>query len=306
MPYKNAVIIRKIFIASCMLFASWTAIAQELFVSTEPASNIASGMSGFRLNTKFFHMASDGSYTYRINPELIFGIGKEWMLRLNFYGSDIYQPGFKMEGGSAYVKYRFYNSDDIHSHLRLAAFGRMSIIDNPAVIQTHYTYYMTGSNGQMEEHDGLRPYPSDEIDLEGNNSGFLAGMVATKLVRKMAISSSAYIINRWDNLQSPKSPLQSNLAVNYTLSAGYLLFPRVYKNFSQTNLNLYCELLGSSSLDKKAYFIDIAPAIQFIFNSISRLDLSYRTQITGDMNRLSKNYFLVRFEFDLQNNHSRR
>ena len=292
---------RKLIIAGCMLFVLYYADAQELYVSTEPASNMAIGSIGLRLNSKFFHMATDGTYSYRLDPELMIGLGKKWMAHLNFYGSNMYQSNFKVEGGSAYLKYRFFSSDDVHSHFRLAAFAKMSLIDNPSVLQAHDTYYTTNSNGQTEQHQGVRPYLSDEIDLDGNNSGFLAGIVATKLVSKMAVSASGYLINRWDNLQNAKSPLQSAAAVNYTLSAGYLLFPRVYRNYSQTNLNLYCELLGSSSLDKQAYFIDIAPAVQFIFNSISRLDISYRTQIVGDMKRLSKNYFLLRFEYNLLN-----
>jgi hypothetical protein len=66
-------------------------------------------------------------------------------------------------------------------------------------------------------------------------------------------------------------------------------------------MNLYCELLGSVALDKRANYLDLAPAIQFIFNSIARLDLSYRFQVAGEMDRLSNNYFLLRFEYNVLN-----
>ncbi|WP_299512721.1 hypothetical protein [Mucilaginibacter sp.] len=38
-------------------------------------------------------------------------------------------------------------------------------------------------------------------------------------------------------------------AVAYTLSAGYLLFPKVYQNYNQVNVNLYTELLGKTIPD---------------------------------------------------------
>jgi len=57
-------------------------------------------------------------------------------------------------------------------------------------------------------------------------------------------------------------------------------------------------MAGGQALDKQAWFVDIAPAIQFIFNSISRLDISYRTQLGSNMQRLSKDWFLLRFEYN--------
>jgi len=267
-----------------MLFFSFGVSAQELYVSTEPASNMATGSIGLRLNTKFFKMRHDGKYTYRLDPEIMIGASKKLMMHINVYGSDMYQPGFRVEGASLYGKYRFLSLDDVHSHFRMAAFGKISMISNPAVLQADGKYYH-----------------SDEIDIDGNNSGFSAGVVTTQLSHKMAFSSSASFVNRMVNLNGVKDPGQSTNAINYTLSGGYLFLPRVYSNYRQTNFNLYFELIGSSALDKKAYYIDAAPAIQFIFNSIARLDISYRAQIAGNMQRLSENYFLLRLEYNLLN-----
>ncbi len=267
-----------------LAFLSSRSAAQELYVSTEPASNMATGSIGLRMNTKLFSMEHEGGYTFRVDPEVMVGISKKLMLHLNVYASNMYQPDLKLEGAGIYGKYRFLSIDDVQSHFRMAAYGKVSLINNPVLLLVNNKYY-----------------GSDEIDLDGNNSGLLAGVVATQLVHKLALSSSLAFVNRWDNLDASKLPGQSLQAVNYTLSAGYLLLPRVYKDFGQTNFNLYCEFLGSSSLDKKAYYIDVAPAIQFIFNSISRLDFSYRTQFIGNMERLSKDYFLLRFEYNFLN-----
>ena len=48
----------------------------------------------------------------------------------------------------------------------------------------------------------------------------------------------------------------------------------------------------------KEWFIDIAPGIQLIFNSTSRLDLGYHFQLTGNMARCNTEQFLVRYEYN--------
>ena len=275
---------KKIFSCIIISFIAYHSTAQELFVLTEPASNMATGSIGLRMNSRLFHMKYNNGYALRLDPEIMIGASKKLMVHFNAYASDMYQQNIKFEGAGIYAKYRFFSNDDIHSHFRMAAFGKISFIDNPT-----------------ELHAGNKFYGSDEIDIDGNNSGMLSGIVATQLLHKLALSSSIYFINRFDNLNTSKLPWQSAQAMSYTFSAGYLLFPKEYKDFRQTNFNLYCEFIGSNSLDKKGYYIDAAPAFQFIFNSISRLDFSYRWQLTGNMQRLSENYFLLRFEYNLLN-----
>jgi hypothetical protein len=275
--------------------------AQELYVNTEPASNMAAGSMGVRLNTKFYQMEYNQMYSYRIDPEIMLGLSKNVMIHLNAFASDMYQPNLKFEGGSAYAKWRFYSADDIHRHFRIAAFGKVALIDNPTTLSVNSTYYTSGPNGEQVPHVSSQTYSSDEIDLDGNNSGMQGGLVATQLLHKLALSSSTSLLKRWNNIDAAVQPGQSTIAFNYSISAGWLFLPFDYRNFRQTNINLYCELLGSSALDKNANYLDIAPAIQFIFNSISRLDLSYRIQIAGNMDRLADNSFLVRFEYNFLN-----
>ncbi|HLK27584.1 MAG TPA: hypothetical protein VKT28_03325 [Puia sp.] len=271
---------------SCMILLCISAFlhAQELYVSTEPASNMATGSIGVRLNSKLFQMKYNNSYLLRIDPEIMFGLSKKVMIHVNAYASNMYQQSLKFEGAGIYGKYRFLSIDDVHSHFRMSAFGKVSVIDNPTSLYANNQYY--GGN---------------EIDLDGNNSGFLSGVVATQLLHKLALSSSVAYTNRFKNINEDKEPGQSSQAINYTLSAGYLLLPVEYKNYNQTNVNLYCELIGSSSIDSKGYYFDIAPAVQFIFNSIARLDLLYRVQFAGTMERLSNNYFLLRIEYNFLN-----
>ena len=84
--------------------------------------------------------------------------------------------------------------------------------------------------------------------------------------------------------------------MNYSLSGGILLFPKEYTDYKQTNVNLYAELLAQQTLDTKKQFIDLAPAIQFIFNSNAKLNIGYRFQVSGTMLRMATDSWLLSFE----------
>jgi hypothetical protein len=45
----------------------------------------------------------------------------------------------------------------------------------------------------------------------------------------------------------------------------------------------------------------MAPSVQLIINSNSRVDLGYRWQLYGDMDRVMDRSFLVRYEFNFYN-----
>ncbi len=281
---------------------SFLAYAQELYVSTEPASNMPSGSIGLRLNSKLFKMNHDGKYNgYRIEPEIMFGLNKNTMIHIAGYASDMFQKNLKIEGASIYGKYRFFSQDEVHEHLRLAAFAKFAISNNPLLREINKPQYFPDGTGGFITHDVLSYYQSNDIDLDGSNSGLSTGVVATKLKDKLAVSASLGYAYRMNNIDHKIPAYQPLHAFNYTASAGLLLLPREYTDYKQTNVNLYVELLGSSFIDKKQYYTDIAPAVQFIFNSIARLDLSYRTQLAGNTKRLSNNYFMVRLEYNLLN-----
>ena len=79
----------------------------------------------------------------------------------------------------------------------------------------------------------------------GHNTGYETGLIATQLLHKVAISSSVSYERALDNNPDYKFPsTESNSAVNYTLSVGKLMLPKVYKDYKQTNMNLMLELLG--------------------------------------------------------------
>lgn len=270
----------------------FAAQAQELYVNAEPASNMAANSLGIRLTNKFFNMKHESGTGMRFEPEVMFGFSKKLMVHVLGYASNNMQRDMRFEGAGIYAKYRFLSNDDVHSHFRMAAYVKGSLIDNPY------------SPAMGDDHDhNAKPYSNEELDLEGMTSGVSGGIIATQLVHKFAISGTVGYNRFFKNTKDELPLFFSRNMVNYSLSAGYLLLPVQYKSYEQTNLNLYVELLGKSNVDqyRQNYYVDVAPAIQFIFNSTTRLDFSYRTQLFGDMPRNTDRSFLVRIEHNIFN-----
>lgn len=263
--------------------------AQELYVSTEPASNMPANSLGFRVTNRFFKMESEGVTGMRIEPEIMWGISKKLMVHVAGLASNQMQPSIEWEGASIYAKYRFLSIDDVHSHFRMAAYVKGAVINNPFI-------------PAMREHN-RKPYTNQELDLEGAASGVAGGLIATQLLHKLALSATLGYNRFLNNTKDNRPDDMPGNAVNYSLSAGYLLLPRTYRSYEQTNLNLYVEFLGKANTDalSRSQYLDIAPAIQFIFNSVTRLDFSYRTQLFGDMTRNVFNTFTLRFEHNIFN-----
>jgi hypothetical protein len=127
-------------------------------------------------------------------------------------------------------------------------------------------------------------------------------MIATQLIHKYAFNSTVSFEQAQNNTVANKFPTnQSNQAINYTFSAGKLLLPKVYSNYNQTNLNCMIELLGQTLLGNGKSYLDIAPSLQLIFNSVARLDFAYRQQIYSNMLRTAPNGILIKFEYNFFN-----
>lgn len=259
---------KKTIITAILFFSIRGASSQELYVFSEPASNMPAKSLGIKLTGKLYNTGA-ASVTQRYMPEFMMGINKSWMVHGSSTFSNIYSQRFRLESGKLYAKYRFYSSDDVHQHFRMAAFADAALTRNP------YIY--------------------DEMNLDGDNSGVQVGMIATQLVNKFALSSTASYtkIFRSENLHHSNAALNG---LNYALSAGLLVLPKQYVSYNQTNLNVYLELLGMRSLDNHHYTLDLAPALQLIFNSNSKINIGYRFQVKGNMNRISTETYQISLE----------
>lgn len=264
---------RQLLIAAVLCTVVISLHAQELYVNTEPASNMATRSLGIRVENQGYFKPD---YKNRNTLELMYGASKNLMLHTSLYSSDYYSSGQHFEGGSVYGKYRFLSIDTVQRHFRGAVFLKAAAINNPIVNQ--------------------------EISLEGDNSGIQSGVIFTQLLHKLALSGSASYIRAFNNSGGNYLPIgQAKDALGYTLSAGYLLLPATYKDYSQTNLNLYVEFLGKTNPGYGQHYMDIAPSLQLIFNSTLRVDFSYRTPLWNDMQRNTANMYLVRLEYNLFN-----
>ena len=254
---------------------SYYARSQELFVFTEPASNMPAKSLGIRASNWLMYNKSGGMLNYQLIPELMLGVNKNTMLHLDGFFSN--QGGnFHGVGAGAYIKYRLYSADAVNRHFRIAAFGRVSL-NNSAIFQ-------------------------EEIDLTRNNTGYALGLIATQLLHRQAISASVSFNQAYNNGAENKFPPgQADQAINFSISTGRLIIPKEYLSYKQTNFNLMLELMGQHLLKENENFVDMAPAVQFIFNSQSRLDIGYKFQLYSDMQRVAPNGFMIRFEHLLFN-----
>lgn len=252
-----------------MLVSAQAGFAQELYVFTEPASN----MPAKSISVKATGMLGNvnGTLRQRYTPEVLFGISKNFMVHGAATFSNMQAGSPAWEGVYSYAKYRFLSKDAVHAHFRMAVFAEGGYSRN-----------------------SLR---YDELSVQGDVSGVQGGLIATQLINKLALSSTVSYIKALYDKDKLAYPNVTDKVMMYTLSAGYLVLPFEYESFDQMNFNIYTEFLAQHSLgSKNTYFIDAAPAIQFIFNSNSKLNLGYRFQLKGNADRDMQKRFQVSFE----------
>ncbi len=264
---KRFILAVSLWALTCPLFA------QELYVNTEPASNMAAHSLGIRLENQGYF---NPEYKDRSTLEVMYGASRMLMIHGSAYVSDLYQGSQHFEGGSAYAKFRFLSVDSVQKHFRGAFFAKVSVINNPVVNQ--------------------------EISLEGDNSGLQSGVIFTQLLHKLAFSGSVSYLHDWNNTDGNTIPLRNaSNAIAYTLSSGYLLLPKAYNSYKQTNVNIYAELLGKVNPGYGQSYLDAAPTVQLIFNTLLRVDFSYRLPLYNNMIRNTQNMYLVRLEYSIFN-----
>jgi len=257
------------------LFSAQVAKAQELYVFTEPASNMSAKSIGIRANNYLMFNNSTKKVNYHLVPEIMWGLSKKIMLHAESFLSNR-NNRFVAEGAGVYIKYRFYSEDEVHSHFRMALYGR-------------YSFNSSDIHQQA-------------IDLNGHNSGYETGLITTKLVNKMALSATASFMHATDNGKEKFVFANPNRnALGYTASVGKLMLPKEYKGYKQTNLNLMLEMLGQVNLASGKVFLDMAPSVQLIFLSRMRFDAGYRIPLVKDLGRTTPGGFLVRLEYNIFN-----
>lgn len=249
--------------------------AQELFVVTEPASNVPAGSIGVRVGQSLLKKEIGSGSLYNLSPEVTWGVNKNLMVRASAFLNNSSNE-LKGEGAGVYAKYRFFSVDDLQSHFRMAAFGRYSWANSP-----------------MQQ---------EAIDLSGGNSGYEVGVVATQLIKKVALSTSVSYNGITDNKEDYEFPeLRSNSGFNYTFSIGKLMYPKRYTSFKQTNINTMLEFVGQTLTDSGKSYLDVVPSVQFIINSQARIDVAYKKELYNSMLRTASDGFYLKLEYTFFN-----
>lgn len=246
----------------CMLGLCFSTIivkAQELYVSAEPASTMPSRSIIFKQGYSYMK-GENGSVENSVNnfnTQLEFSLNKKWMAHI----------GTNYTSWNFYTQYRFFSKDAIHEHLRMAMYFK-SIQSSKNAIATN------------------------AILLEGEESVIQGGFIITQLKHKWASSLSVGPVLKRESLASNGAG-----GLQYSFSNGVLLYPKSYTSYGQTNVNLYLEFIGQSLFSGKAHYFDVAPAIQFIFNSQAKLNLSYRLPLVNQTNRATYNTASISWDY---------
>ena len=262
----------RIFLVLFLSFISSLSSAQELYINAEPASLIPKGTKVVRLNHHSIFL--DGTNIMGgignaiiVSPSISYGLSKKIMVSGSFqfsnkpYEQDM-MPNFGFSGFKLSSKQRILTTDKQKYHTRLSSFIKYSYHDNK--------------------------FMKDNLDIEIQDTGFEFGIIGTQLINKLAISVTSAVTRisnideKYTNGSTVKWQSINLNTIQNSISAGYLLFPRKYKSYKQTNFNLYLEYLTNTILTKdypdryNKFSSTLAPGIQFIIMSRSRLDFSYK------------------------------
>ena len=262
----------RIFLVLFLSSISSLSSAQELYINAEPASLIPKGTKVVRLNHHSIFL--DGTNIMGgignaiiMSPSISYGLSKKIMVSGSFqfsnkpYEQDM-MPNFGFSGFKLSSKQRILTTDKQKYHTRLSSFIKYSYHDNK--------------------------FMKDNLDIEIQDTGFEFGIIGTQLINKLAISVTSAVTRisnideKYTNGSTVKWQSINLNTIQNSISAGYLLFPRKYKSYKQTNFNLYLEYLTNTILTKdypdryNKFSSTLAPGIQFIIMSRSRLDFSYK------------------------------
>lgn len=292
---------RKHYILILLLCACVTSLqAQELFPLTEPASSMPKGVLGVRAFTQTYEEIHS-QHRNLFGVKLMYGLTSKLTVMatptVSNHHSKTLPPEFPdhntpqigvhlpylFNGVNLYAKYRFLTIDGQNNHFRMAGYAEYGLL--------------------KVAHDEAEP------NLLEDTRGFGGGVIATYLNKRFAASFTGGFIlpakfegevpDFYPGLPGVPAKVEYGKALNYSLSLGYLLLPRKYNDYNQTNFNVYVEFIGKSYDKAKIFFdnigtpgtpyevtgtgsaalnkgnyIEIHPGVQAIIKSNLRVDFS--------------------------------
>ena len=273
---------------------------------TEPASNIPKGALGIRFFGETYNEVDRIRNLFAL--KLMYGLTPKLTIEatptLSNHHNKQLPPEFPVHntpqigvthpylfnGVDFYAKYRFLTIDGENSHFRSAVYGEYSIL--------------------KVAHDEAEPTLLDD------NSGMGGGLITTYLKNHFAVSLTGGIIlpskykgdvpDELQGLPGVPATVTYGKGYNYSLSLGYLLLPKTYNSYNQTNWNIYMEFIGKSydavqmqvgniyynspqySISTKGnralqanQYLEVYPGVQSIIKSDTRIELSVGFPVTS-------------------------
>ena len=208
--------------------------AQELFPVADNASNIPKGALGVRIFDEGYKETD--LFRNLAGVKMMYGVTSKLSVYAAATVSDIHEKALPFDfithnhgnipndstktpqqgvpypyvfnSIDIYAKYRFFSNDGMNSHFRMAAYAEASHVAVPS-------------------HES-------EPDLLMHTSGYGAGIIATYLKKHFAVSLTTGFIIPLDYKGNTTdiyggiypTTIQYGKAINYSLSFGYLLFPK--------------------------------------------------------------------------------
>ncbi len=269
------------------------AFSQELFPHSEPASNIAKGVLGIRIANEGFNEITQ--FRSQQNFRFMFGITSKLMITESFLFSNHHGYYFPSDFIKQDADNGYYTNGVARGRENLYQFESMNLNIKYRFLSRDGEKQHFRMSGYLELAGGNEAHYEAEPNLTGDNGGIGAGITATQLKNKFAVSLTVGgIIPHKYHYQLKDSTLDVKYgnAITAILSFGRLCLPAHYKSYNQTNINIYAEFVGkiyggASVVDKgnnvaiinfpalgAGSYVEFRPSVQFIFHSNLRVDLS--------------------------------
>lgn len=267
----------RIAVAAFFILFTLNARAQELFIQTEPASNMPARSWGLRLASDMWN--ANDRVVARLGFEAMYGITKDLMVHLQGFGSN-QVDNFELETYGLYAKYRLYADDDFKYHFRLAVFGEALF-------------------GKQNSH-------SPSFASKGSGPLLTGGVIATLLEGRFAASTTLGVAKATKDIEAGHPTYKNIVGANGSLSMGYLIYPDAYESYSDPNVNIYAEVLGFTSMFDEVdhdlisstsgteILLSFGP--QVILNSLTRIDLAYALTLHSSYTMKKQNSVFIRLE----------
>ena len=203
--------------------------------------------------------------------------------------NDVYyslDKGFKFLGNYEFAaRYRFLDLDKRNYHIRSAFQSGIVIPVNAKPIVSGVVEYELHPGHKVQFYNFIDDITVPSIDFHTTDNYTIKNdLIVTNLVKKFSITGEIGY-----NINVPKSDFKFGNYFDGSLSMGYLLLPRVYRDYDDVNLNVYLEnkayyflknkFLGSEIANSGGFRVDSYLGLQAIFLSSIMLELSYKIPV---------------------------